>query len=103
MSMTDAVALALAHYRATTTTGIQIATTGSWWPILIAIRGVSADTLAQFRRGAAMRGTSQAQYLAALLELHARMRALADIPTPAGRWEQVATELEALGLQTMRE
>ena len=34
MSMADAVALALAHYRATTTTGIQIATTGSWWPIL---------------------------------------------------------------------
>lgn len=25
-------------------------------PISIAIRGVSADTLAQFRRGAAMRG-----------------------------------------------
>lgn len=34
MSMTDAVALALAHYRATTTTGIQFATAGSWWPIL---------------------------------------------------------------------
>ena len=34
MSMADAVALALAHYRATTTTGIQFATTGSWWPIL---------------------------------------------------------------------
>lgn len=34
MSMADAVALALAHYRATTTTGIQLATTGSWWPIL---------------------------------------------------------------------
>ena len=46
-------------------------------PISIAIRGVSADTLAQFRRGAAMRGSSQAQYLAALVELHARMRALA--------------------------
>ncbi len=34
MSMADAVALALAHYRATTTTAIQFATTGSWWPIL---------------------------------------------------------------------
>ena len=34
MSMADAVALALAHYRATTTIGIQFATTGSWWPIL---------------------------------------------------------------------
>lgn len=72
-------------------------------PVSIAIRGVSADTLAQFRRGAAMRGSSQAQYLAALVELHARMRALADTPTADGRWGQVATELEALGLQTMRE
>ena len=62
-------------------------------PISIAIRGVSADTLAQFRRGAAMRGSSQAQYLAALVELHARMRALADTPTADGRWEQVAAEL----------
>lgn len=68
----------------------------------ILIRNVDADARGRLSRGAAMRGMTQAEYLGRLLDLHDTMRALADTPTSDGRWEQVATELESLGLQTVR-
>ena len=67
----------------------------------LGLKNVSIDTHSRFARGAAVRGCTQAEYLTALLDLHDRMRALADTPTSDGRWEQIATELEALGLQTI--
>ena len=69
-------------------------------PKTIAIRSVDDAIAERFARNAAARGMSQAQYLAALVELHSTMRALADSPTSDGRWQQVQTELESLGLQT---
>ena len=65
------------------------------------IRSVFIDTAERFARNAAARGMPQSEYLTALVEMHDRMRALADTPTSDGRWLQVGAELEALGLQTV--
>lgn len=65
------------------------------------IKTLPPEIAERFRRGAAFRGLTQAEYLERLLDLHDQMRALADSPTSDGRWQQVATELEALGLQTV--
>lgn len=66
------------------------------------VRGIDEQTVARLKRGAQARGWTLAQYLSALVSLHDAMRALADTPTPDGRWEQVATELQAIGLDTVR-
>jgi len=58
-------------------------------------------TRERFSRAASMRQLTHAQYLERLLDLHDRMRSLADTATSDGRWEQVQTEIEALGLQTV--
>jgi hypothetical protein len=63
----------------------------------IMLRKVPADIARRFRTAAGGRGLTHAQYLAALVELHESLRALAD----AGE-ERVAGELERLGLATVR-
>jgi hypothetical protein len=68
----------------------------------IAIRGIDAGALEAFRRGASARGMTQGDYLAALVQLHARMRILADTPPEEDGYEQVGVELEVLGLSTVR-
>lgn len=65
------------------------------------IKSIPPHIADRFRRAAALRGITQADYLERLLDLHDRMRLLADSPTNDGRWEQVGTELDALGLQTV--
>jgi hypothetical protein len=52
---------------------------------------------ARYRAGAGGRGLTHAQYLTALVALHARLRELAD----AGD-ERLQAELETLGLGTVR-
>lgn len=69
---------------------------------ILNIRGIDAGAVERIRRAAASRGWTHGEYVARLVDLHDAMRALADTETPDGRWEQVATELEALGLQTVR-
>lgn len=66
------------------------------------IRNIDEDAVARLKRGSQARGWTLAQYVSALALLHDAMRALADTPTPDGRWEQVQTELTALGLETVR-
>lgn len=61
----------------------------------ILMRRVPTTTAARFRGAAGGRGLTHAQYLAALVELHGRMRALAEAD------EAVRLELEALGLTTV--
>lgn len=68
----------------------------------IHIRNFPIDTRERLNRAAAARGMNMGQYIAALIDLHDAMRHLADTETSDGRWEQVRTELEALGLQTIR-
>lgn len=65
----------------------------------VIISGADPNTIQRLRRAARIHGMEQAEYLAALLDLHDRMRALADTLTSDGRWEQVGTELELLGLR----
>jgi hypothetical protein len=60
------------------------------------VRKVPRESAMQFRAAAGGRGMTHAQYLAALLALHARVRELAD----AGD-ERLAADLEGLGLQTV--
>jgi hypothetical protein len=62
----------------------------------IMLRKVPRDTAMRFRAAAGGRGLTHAQYLTALVELHARIRALGE----AGD-EQAAAALAALGLQTV--
>jgi hypothetical protein len=62
----------------------------------IMLRKVPRETAMRFRAGAGGRGLTHAQHLAALVELHARVRALAD----AGD-ERLRAELDGLGLQTV--
>ena len=62
----------------------------------ILLRRVPRETAARFRAGAGGRSLTHAQYLAALVELHRRLREAAD----AGN-ERVAEELEALGLSSV--
>lgn len=62
---------------------------------------ISEDSFARLKRAAGARGMSYGEYVEALLGLHDVMRALADTSTPDGRWEQVSTELRALGLETV--
>lgn len=62
----------------------------------ILMRRVPTKTAARFRGAAGGRGLTHGQYLAALVELHERMRALADTEN-----EAVRLELEALGLTTV--
>ena len=62
----------------------------------ILLRRVPRDTAARFRAGAGGRSLTHAQYLAALVELHRRLREAAD-----GGDEQIAKELEALGLSSV--
>jgi hypothetical protein len=62
----------------------------------IMLRRVPRETAARFRAGAGGRSLTHAQYLAALVELHRRLREAAD-----GGDERVAKELEALGLSSV--
>ncbi len=62
----------------------------------ILLRRVPRDTAARFRAGAGGRSLTHAQYLAALVELHRRLREAAD----AGD-ERIGQELEALGLASV--
>jgi hypothetical protein len=62
----------------------------------IMLRRVPRETAMRFRAAAGGRSLTHAQYLTALVDLHARIRALAD----AGD-ERLAAELETLGLQTV--
>jgi len=61
------------------------------------LRRVPAQTAKRFRQAAGGRNLTHAQYLAALVALHDRMRALAD----DGNDDRVRTELERLGLMTV--
>jgi hypothetical protein len=62
----------------------------------IMLRRVPRETAARFRAGAGGRSLTHAQYLAALVELHRRLREAAD----AGD-ERIAKELETLGLASV--
>ena len=62
----------------------------------IMLRRVPRETAMRFRAAAGGRSLTHAQYLSALVALHARIRELAD----AGD-ERLAAELDALGLQTV--
>jgi hypothetical protein len=62
----------------------------------IMLRRVPRETAARFRAAAGGRSLTHAQYLAALVELHRRLRDAAD----AGD-ERVAKELDALGLASV--
>jgi hypothetical protein len=62
----------------------------------IMLRRVPRETAARFRAGAGGRALTHAQYLAALVELHRRLREAADRGD-----ERVANELEALGLSSV--
>jgi hypothetical protein len=62
----------------------------------ILLRRVPRETAGRFRAGAGGRGLTHAQYLVALVALHARIRELADGGDPA-----LAQELEQLGLSTV--
>jgi len=62
----------------------------------IMLRRVPREVAMRYRAGAGGRGMTHAQYLTALVELHARIRALAD----AGDEHAAATLIE-LGLQTV--
>src|SRR5512134_2616296 len=62
----------------------------------IMLRRVPREVAMRYRAAAGGRGMTHAQYLTALVELHARVRALAD----AGD-EQARDTLEDLGLQTV--
>ena len=64
------------------------------------IRKIDPATVERLKRAASARGWTLAEYIARLADLHDAMRALADTQTPDGRWEQVATELQSLGLET---
>lgn len=66
------------------------------------IRNIDATTVALAKQAAASRNMTLGEYFARLVDLHVEMRALADSQTNDGRWEQVATQLEALGLSTVR-
>ena len=62
----------------------------------IMLRRVPRETAIRFRAGAGGRALTHAQYLAALVALHGRVRELAD-----GGNETLRAELEQLGLQTV--
>ena len=62
----------------------------------IMLRRVPRDVAMRYRAAAGGRGMTHAQYLTALVELHGRIRALAD----AGD-EQARSALDELGLQTV--
>ena len=62
----------------------------------IMLRRVPREVAMRYRAAAGGRGMTHAQYLTALVELHARVRALAD----AGD-EQARDALDELGLQTV--
>ena len=62
----------------------------------VMLRRVPRETAMRFRAAAGGRSLTHAQYLTALVSLHARVRELAD----AGD-ERLAAELDALGLQTV--
>ena len=62
------------------------------------VRNVPEETRRLFNIAARRRGQTQADYLAALIALHQRARALAD-----SGYGELQTELKALGLQSVRE
>ena len=62
----------------------------------IMFRRVPREVAMRFRAGAGGRALTHAQYLTALVELHARVRAAAD-----GGDEAARTALDELGLQTV--
>ena len=62
----------------------------------IMLRRVPREIAMRYRAGAGGRGMTHAQYLTALVELHARVRALAD-----GGDERARAALDELGLQTV--
>jgi hypothetical protein len=62
----------------------------------IMLRRVPRDVAMRYRAAAGGRGMTHAQYLTALVELHSRVRALAD-----GGDEKARDTLDELGLQTV--
>ena len=62
----------------------------------IMLRRVPRETAQRFRAAAGGRSLTHAQYLAALVELHRRLREAADDGD-----ERIAKELEALGLSSV--
>lgn len=62
----------------------------------IMLRRVPREIAMRYRAAAGGRGLTHAQYLTALVELHARLRAAADAGDEAAR-----TVLDELGLQTV--
>ena len=62
----------------------------------IMLRRVPREIAMRYRAGAGGRGLTHAQYLTALVELHARVRELAD-----GGDERAGAALDELGLQTV--
>jgi len=71
--------------------------------VSVNFRNVPAEYRDRLTRAATLRGWTIAEYMCRLMDLHDVTRALADTTTSDGRWEQVATELESLGLQSVRE
>ena len=61
------------------------------------VRGIAPETRERIRHSARARGMTIAAYLAALVELHDRIRVLADDGDLT-----MTDELEAFGLQTVR-
>jgi hypothetical protein len=69
--------------------------------VAILIRDVPVSVTERFRRAARLRGISQAEYLARLVQLHDVARAWADEePTTPN---SIGDRLEALGLQRVQE
>lgn len=67
----------------------------------ILIRDVPEEASHAFRRGAASRGLTQAEYFARLVRLHESARQLAELPVEPDATNLVAETLAALGLQTV--
>jgi len=66
-------------------------------PTTMNVRGITPWTRTRIRHAARARGMTIAAYLAALVELHDRIRVLADDGDLT-----MTDELETLGLQTVR-
>ena len=66
-------------------------------PTTMNVRGIAPETRERIKYAARARGMTIAQYLAALVDLHDRIRALADDGDLT-----MTDELEGLGLQAVR-
>jgi hypothetical protein len=67
-------------------------------PATLNIRGIDANAAERIKRAAAARNMTIGKYLAQLVNFHDAMRSLAD----SGGHDQVATELQIRGLETVR-